>query len=256
MYREDYEEDLIQNQDLKTGYTDTYNNQQYQPHYQQYNYQEDYFNEEDEYKYLEEEREEAESQQQQRQQSHDKHDMGGYGHQQLDKLDEHDDLDDGLMNGGSSSNKRHDPYQDLDDDADVLYQSDEDAAALDDNKLEDDITINKPGKKRHLTTQESISDTEFFSQRFDGPGLKSLSKQESIIEEEDITYPVTEPKTIQPVRAPTATTREVSTCPPIVNIPFAICYLPLHANTDHIICACHSWCFVWFLYQMHTTSIF
>lgn len=216
MYREDYEEDLIQNQNLKAGYTDTYNNQQqYQTPY--YNYQEDYFNEEDEYKYLEEEREEAEQSQQQHH-SHDKHNMSGYGRQQqLDKLDEHEGLDDGMMNGSS----KHDPYQDLDDEADV-YQSDEDAAALDDdNKLENDITINNQGKKRHLTTQESISDTEFFSQRFDGPGLKSLSKQESIIEEEEIAYPVAEPKTI-PMRAPTAAAREVSTYPSIVNTTFAI----------------------------------
>lgn len=210
MYREDYEEDLIQNQNLKPGYSDTYNNQQYQTPY--YNYQEDYFNEEDEYKYLEEEREEAESQQQRQQiQSHDKHDMSGYGHQQLDKLDELEEqecLDDGLMNGSNGMNK-HDHYEDLDEDADV-YHSDEDAAALDDNKLENDITLNKQGKKRHLTTQESISDTEFFSQRFDGPGLKNLSKQEEIIEEEEITYPVSEPKTI-PMRAPTTAGREVCT---------------------------------------------
>lgn len=225
MYREDYEEDLIQNQNLnKTGYTDTYNNQQqYQTPY--YNYQEDYFNEEDEYKYLEEEREQAENQQQQRQQiqSHDTHDMSSYGHQQLDKLDEleeHEGLDDGLMNGGQNGMNKHDHhdhhdhYQDeyADEDADV-YHSDEDAVALDDNKLENDMTLNKQGKKRHLTTQESISDTEFFSQRFDGPGLKNLSKQESIIEEEEIAYPVIEPKTILPMRAPptTTTTREVST---------------------------------------------
>lgn len=211
MYREDYEEDLIHNQSLKADYTDSYNNQQqYQTPYN-YNYQEDYFNEEDEYKYLEEEREQAENQQQ-RQQPHDKHDMSGYGHQQgldkLDELEEHESLDDGMMNGSSMMNKHDQLHDDLDEDAGA-YHSDEDAAALDDNKLENDMTLNKQGKKRHLTTQESISDTEFFSQRFDGPGLKSLSKQESIIEEEEITYPVVEPKTI-PMRPPT-TTREVST---------------------------------------------
>lgn len=59
VYREDYEEDVIQNQDLKTGFNDGSYNNQYQTPY--YNYQEDYFNEEDEYKYLEEEREEAAS---------------------------------------------------------------------------------------------------------------------------------------------------------------------------------------------------
>lgn len=214
MYREDYEEDLIQSQNEKTGYTDSYNDQQQQQQYQTpyYNYQEDYFNEEDEYKYLEEEREEAANQQQRQQlQGHDIHDMSGYGHQQqldkLDELEEHEGLDDGLMNGSSSMSK-HDHFQDLEDEDADVYHSDEDAAALDDNKLENDVTLNKQGKKRHLTTQESISDTEFFSQRFDGPGLKNLSKQESIIEEEEMTYPVAEPKTI-PMRAPTTSTREV-----------------------------------------------
>lgn len=154
---------------------------------------------------MEEEREQAENQQQQRQQlqSHDKHDMSGYGHQQLDKLDEleeHEGLDDGLMNGNDMNNQ-HDELDDLDEEDVGAYQSDEDAAALNDNKLANDMISNKLGKKRHLTTQESISDTEFFSQRFDGPGLKSLSKQESIIEEEEIAYPMIEPKTI-PMRAP------------------------------------------------------
>lgn len=66
-YKEDYEEDIIANQGLKDGYNDTYNQQQYQtPSF--YNYQEDYFNEEDEYKYLEKEREEAENLEQQKQQ--------------------------------------------------------------------------------------------------------------------------------------------------------------------------------------------
>lgn len=86
------------------------------------------------------------------------------------------------------------------------YHSDEDAT-LDDNKLKNHRTLSQ-GKKRHLTTQESISDTEFFSQRFDGPGLKSLAKQESIIEEEETAYPVVEPTKIIPTpRIPT--TREV-----------------------------------------------
>lgn len=82
VYREDYEEDVIQNQGLQTGYNDSYNNQYQSTYYNQtdktpyynqndktpyynqnektpyFNYQEDYFNEEDEYKYLEEEREE------------------------------------------------------------------------------------------------------------------------------------------------------------------------------------------------------
>lgn len=88
------------------------------------------------------------------------------------------------------------------------YHSDEDAI-LDDNKMKNQMALSKPGKKRHLTPQESISDTEFFSQRFDGPGLKNLNKQESIIEEEESVYPVAEIKTIPP-RVPT--TREVSNC--------------------------------------------
>lgn len=221
MYREDYEDDVIQNQGIKptTGYNDNYNNQYQTPY--NYNYQEDYFNEEDEYKYLEEEREEAENLEHQRQQQgNDPHqyqsDMsigGGYGHhqqhqqqqqqQQLDKLDEleeHEGLDDSLM-----SNK-HD--HDLDE-MGGAYQSDEDAT-LDDNKFKNQMPLNKQNsnKKRHLQTQESISDSEFFSQRFDGPGLKNLNKQESIIEEEETTYPVVEPKIIPP-RLP-STTREVS----------------------------------------------
>lgn len=65
------------------------------------------------------------------------------------------------------------------------YLSDEDALNLDDNKIKNQLQQQNSGKKRHLTTQESISDSEFFSQRFDGPGLKNLSKQESIIQEED-----------------------------------------------------------------------
>lgn len=61
-------------------------------------------------------------------------------------------------------------------------------------------------KKRHLIPQESISDTDFFS-RFDGPGLKNLNKQESIIEEEEATYGTIETK---PTLSRTSTTREVS----------------------------------------------
>lgn len=74
VYREDYEEDVIQNQGLKaTGYNDNYNNQYQTPYY---NYQEDYFNEEDEYKYLEEEREEAANlEHQKQQQQSDQHRM-------------------------------------------------------------------------------------------------------------------------------------------------------------------------------------
>lgn len=57
VYTEDYEEDLIQGSQMN-NYNNSYNNkQQHQMPY--YNYQEDYFNEEDEYKYLEMEREEA-----------------------------------------------------------------------------------------------------------------------------------------------------------------------------------------------------
>lgn len=88
------------------------------------------------------------------------------------------------------------------------YHSDEDAT-LDDNKLKNQMILNNKGKKRHLTPQESISDTDFFNQRFDGPGLKNLNKQESIIEEEESVYPIVEPKTIPITRIPT--TREVKT---------------------------------------------
>lgn len=115
----------------------------------------------------------------------------------LDELEEHEHLDNGIMG-------KHD------DELEALgsgYHSDEDAT-LDDNKLKNQRTLSQ-SKKRHLTTQESISDTEFFSQRFDGPGLKNLSKQESIIEEEEAVYPVVEPTKIIPIpRIPT--TREVS----------------------------------------------
>lgn len=73
MYREDYEEDVIQNQGLTTtGYNDNYNNQYQTPYY---NYQEDYFNEEDEYKYLEEEREKAANLEHQKKQQIDQHRM-------------------------------------------------------------------------------------------------------------------------------------------------------------------------------------
>lgn len=120
--------------------------------------------------------------------------------QQLDKLDEYEEndmLDDTCMIG----NKHDEDLEGMEG-----YQSDEDI--LDDNKFKNQMTLSKQNsKKRHLTAQESISDTEFFSQRFDGPGLKNLNKQESIIEEEDIGYPVVDvPKTIAP-RVPT--TREV-----------------------------------------------
>lgn len=89
------------------------------------------------------------------------------------------------------------------------YHSDDELAALDDNKLlslqqQNDTQHNK---KRHLQTQESISDTDFFN-RFDGPGLKNLNKQESIIEEEEPTSAASEMKQMG---ARVATTREVCT---------------------------------------------
>lgn len=121
---------------------------------------------------------------------------------QLDKLDEYDEhetLDNGLMG-------KHD--DELEEALASGYPSDEDDI-LDDNKLKNQMVLNNIGKKRHLTTQESISDTEFFSQRFDGPGLKNLNKQENIIEEEETVYPsVVEPKTI-PIIPRIPTTREV-----------------------------------------------
>lgn len=69
-YREDFEEDIIQNQGLKSGYNDTYNNQYQTPYY---TYQVECFNEEDEYKYLEEEREQAANLEQQKQLQDDQH---------------------------------------------------------------------------------------------------------------------------------------------------------------------------------------
>lgn len=84
------------------------------------------------------------------------------------------------------------------------YHSDNDTALLDDNKRPSQ-SEKLQNKKRHLQQQESISDTEFFN-RFDGPGLKSLNKQESIIEEEEPTYT---PQEVKPMAARIATTREV-----------------------------------------------
>lgn len=119
--------------------------------------------------------------------------------QKLDKLDEYEEND--MLDDSMIGNKHDEDLEGM-----GGYQSDEDI--LDDNKFKNQMTLSKQNsKKRHLTTQESISDTEFFSQRFDGPGLKNLNKQESIIEEEDIGYPIVDvPKTIAP-RVPT--TREV-----------------------------------------------
>lgn len=87
------------------------------------------------------------------------------------------------------------------------YHTDDDTQLIDDNKTKNQNILSKQqSKKRHLTTQDSISDTEFFNQRFDGPGLKNLNKQESIIEEEESSYGANETKTM-PSRV--ATTREV-----------------------------------------------
>ncbi|XP_031630843.1 probable ATP-dependent helicase PF08_0048, partial [Contarinia nasturtii] len=196
VYREDFEDDVIQNQGLKTGYNDNYNNQYQTPYY---SYQEDYFNEEDEYKYLEEEREEAANLEHQKQLQDDQHYQEDENLDKLDEIEDHESLDNGLMG-------KHDEELET---IGSGYHSDEDAT-LDDNKMTSQITSNK-GKKRHLTTQESISDTEFFSQRFDGPGLKNLNKQESIIEEEESTY---QPSIIEVKPLPRiSTTREQPTGP-------------------------------------------
>lgn len=95
VYREDYEEGVPQNQGIKIDYNSSYidscaddsyddsYNQSYQTPY--YNYHEDYFNEEDEYKYLEKEREEAANlEMQQKQEQQHQH------HQQHQRLDQHD----------------------------------------------------------------------------------------------------------------------------------------------------------------------
>lgn len=64
------------------------------------------------------------------------------------------------------------------------YQSDEEVLRMDDekNKL---LQQQNSGKKRHLAPQETISDADFYMQRFDAPGIKNLSKQDSVIQEED-----------------------------------------------------------------------
>lgn len=122
---------------------------------------------------------------------------------ELDKLDEYEEQD--TLDDSMIDDRQDDELEEIT----GGYPSDEDVE-LDDNKLKNQMALSKQNsKKRHLTPQESISDTEFFSQRFDGPGLKSLTNnQESIIEEEETGYIVPEPAKIIPIpRIPT--TREV-----------------------------------------------
>lgn len=105
-------------------------------------------------------------------------------HHELDKLDGEEDkhfTDDAIMSHGMNGD---DDITDLTSPNPASYNN----------------------KKRHLIPQESISDTDFFS-RFDGPGLKNLNKQESIIEEEETSYGTIETK---PTLSRTSTTREVS----------------------------------------------
>lgn len=122
---------------------------------------------------------------------------------ELDKLDEYEEQD--ILDDSMIDDRQDDELEEIT----GGYPSDEDVE-LDDNKSKNQMALSKQNsKKRHLQTQESISDTEFFSQRFDGPGLKSLTNnQESIIEEEETGYIVPEPAKIIPIpRIPT--TREV-----------------------------------------------
>lgn len=129
----------------------------------------------------------------------------------LDECEEPETLDDSLIDS-----KHEEDLEGI-----GSYHSDEDVS-LDDNKIKNQMALSKQGKKRHLTPQESISDTEFFSQRFDGPGLKNLSKQDNIIEEEEPTYPIVEPKIIPP-RIPT--TREVT-----ISISALCREIPFHSD--------------------------
>lgn len=189
VYEEDYEEDIIRNNSNNASanananaYNHNYN-QQYQTPY--YNYQEDYFNEEDEYKYLEEEREEADLEEQLEEEDDDGND--------------HDLIGDG----------------DIDPDMDG-YASDDDPNIhlVDDNnkKLNGSARSSiSHNKKRHLSAQESISDNDFFMQHYDGQGVggvKNLNKQESIIEEDESQYAI-DNKAM--ARAPSITTKSPNT---------------------------------------------
>lgn len=153
-----------------------------------YNYQHDYFNEEDEYKYLEKEREEAH------------HDDG----RPLDEVENDgsaggaDTIEDEECESGGYSAEY------IESDQYILNHSGENGTAP--VKGPDDVldttARNQQNKKRHLLPQESISDNDFFLQHFDGPGLKGLNKQESIIEELDETLTTSNSKTM--VTAPTS----------------------------------------------------
>lgn len=155
VYEEDYEEDIIR-QSAQQGdpaalyghgvLAINYHPQTYQSPY--YNYQQDYFNEEDEYKYLEKERQEA---------------------------------DDGDFN--DMEHEQNASHQDRIDD--IELETDHNGYQSDDQIIDNSTvaTHNQHNKKRHLHAQESISDNDFFMQHFDGPGLKSIAKQECIIEE-------------------------------------------------------------------------
>lgn len=145
-----------------------------------YNYQQDYFNEEDEYKYLEKEREEAH------------HDDG----RPLDEMENDDSAggaetieDEECESGGYPAD-----YNEADQYCSNENGSDSMKGHLDheqDDGLET-AARNQHNKKRHLLAQESISDNDFFLQHFDGPGLKGLNKQECIIEElDESTMPTT-----------------------------------------------------------------
>lgn len=168
-----------------------------------YNYQQDYFNEEDEYKYLEKEREEAH------------HDDG----RPLDELNgdalggkeaiEDEECESGDYSADFIESERY-----------GLNRSNENGSGSMKSHIEhepDDVletaARNQHNKKRHLLAQESISDNDFFLQHFDGPGLKGLNKQETVIEELDETMSTANSTAI------TATATSDSLKSPIVRVP-------------------------------------
>lgn len=168
-----------------------------------YNYQQDYFNEEDEYKYLEKEREEAH------------HDDG----RPLDELNgdivgSAEAIEDEECESGDYSTDF------IESDRYGMSRSNENGSGSMKSHVEheqDDVlemtARNQHNKKRHLLAQESISDNDFFLQHFDGPGLKGLNKQESVIEELDETMPTATSTAI------TATATSDTLKSPIVRVP-------------------------------------
>lgn len=163
VYQETYEEDQLAMVQASRSTTVVYNNRGLNAQYQSapyYTYQEDSFNEEDEYRYLQKEQEEA------------KRNMHG------------DNYENERISVKPLVVEVEDEYIDADTNG---YRSDDDSnIMLDINRggLAKDTT--KP-KERKLLTQESISDTDFFQQHFEGTkcNASQLNKQESIMEEDE-----------------------------------------------------------------------